>query len=157
MPRIPSAAQKLARLEAWEEDLKAGLRASDESMTSINPGLSGALLQLGQASLEAIPGWVAQIEADSGLACGLRPCGIVVPFASAAERDAYPTTPWGEALDRDGLEREVPGIGPQWRAGLLFRQDGQIDNRRRLMRAAPPSRPRPGPRRRAGDRAAARR
>jgi glycine oxidase len=29
----------------------------------------------------------------------------------------------------------VPGIGPQWRAGLLFRQDGQIDNRRRLMRA----------------------
>ena len=98
-------------------------------------GLSGPLLQLGQASLEAIPAWVKQIETDSGLACGLRPCGIVVPFATAAERDAYATAPWGEALDRNGLEREVPGIGPQWRAGLLFRQDGQIDNRRRLMRA----------------------
>jgi hypothetical protein len=32
-----SAAQKIARLEAWEEDLKAGLRASDESMTSLEP------------------------------------------------------------------------------------------------------------------------
>jgi glycine oxidase len=29
----------------------------------------------------------------------------------------------------------VPGLGPAWRAGLLFPQDGQIDNRRRLMRA----------------------
>lgn len=98
-------------------------------------GLSGALLQLGQRSLERIPSWVAQIEADSGLSCGLRPCGIVVPFATAAERDVYPTAPWGEALDRVGLERELPGIGPGWQAGLLFRQDGQIDNRRQLMRA----------------------
>lgn len=98
-------------------------------------GLSGALLELGQRSLERIPAWVAQIEADSGLSCGLRPCGIVVPFATAAERDEYPTAAWGEALDRQGLERELPGIGPGWQAGLLFPQDGQIDNRRQLMRA----------------------
>ena len=58
-------------------------------------GLSGHLLQLGQSSLERIPAWVAQIEADSGLRCGLRPCGIVVPFATAAERDVYPTAAWG--------------------------------------------------------------
>jgi len=81
-------------------------------------GLSGDLLALGQASLERIPAWVGQIEADSGLRCGLRPCGIVVPFARASERDAYPTAPWGEALDRRGLELEVPGIGASWQAGL---------------------------------------
>jgi glycine oxidase len=98
-------------------------------------GLSGALLRLGQRSLERVPAWVAQIEADSGLSCDLRPCGIVVPFATAAERDVYPTAAWGEALNREGLERELPGIGPGWQAGLLFRQDGQIDNRRQLMRA----------------------
>ena len=98
-------------------------------------GLSGALLQLGQRSLERVPEWVGQIETDSGQSCGLRPCGIVVPFATAAERDVYPTAAWGEALDREGLERELPGIGPGWQAGLLFRQDGQIDNRRQLMRA----------------------
>ena len=98
-------------------------------------GLDGPLLELGQRSLERIPAWVARIESDSGLACGLRICGIVVPFASAAERDAYPTAAQGERLDRSGLEREITGIGPTWRAGLLFPQDGQIDNRRRLMRA----------------------
>lgn len=98
-------------------------------------GLSGDQLLLGKASLAAYPAWVAQVEADSGLNCNLKPCGIVVPFESAAERDAYPTAAMGTPLDRHGLEAEVAGIGEQWRAGLLFKQDGQIDNRRRLMRA----------------------
>jgi len=98
-------------------------------------GLGGTLLELGQRSLERIPGWVARIEADSGLGCGLRPSGIVVPFRSVADRDAYPTAPYGQPLDRRGLEREIPGIGADWPVGLLFAQDGQIDNRRRLMRA----------------------
>jgi glycine oxidase len=98
-------------------------------------GLEGDLLALGQRSLALIPEWVARIEADSGLPCGLRRCGIVVPFISVAERDAWPTARFGLPLDRSGLEREIPGIGPLWRAGLLFAQDGQIDNRRRLMRA----------------------
>ncbi|MFN9545516.1 MAG: FAD-dependent oxidoreductase [Cyanobacteriota bacterium] len=98
-------------------------------------GLSGPLLALGQASLALIPRWVDRIEADSGIPCGLRVTGIVVPFASAAEREAFPTAPFGERLERSALEREVPGIGPSWQAGLLFPQDGQIDNRRCLMRA----------------------
>lgn len=98
-------------------------------------GLTGTLLALGQRSLALVPQWVARVEADSDLGCGLRPCGIVVPCSDAAERDAHPTAAWGEPLDRAALERELPGIGPRWRTGLLFRQDGQIDNRRRLMRA----------------------
>ncbi len=98
-------------------------------------GLSGDLLRLGQAGLERVPTWVASVEADSGLGCGLHQCGIVVPFETAAERDRFATAPCGQALDRATLERELPGIGPRWQAGLLFAQDGQIDNRRRLMRA----------------------
>ena len=98
-------------------------------------GLSGALLQLGQLSLSRIPSWVAQIEADSGLPCGLRSTGIVVPFHSANERDAYPTAAFGEHLDHEQLAQELPGINSAWKAGLLFAQDGQIDNRRQLMRA----------------------
>lgn len=98
-------------------------------------GLQGALLALGQRSLERIPAWVADIEADAGLPCGLWRCGIVVPFASAAERDAFPTARHGLPLDRAALEQELAGLGPRWRAGVLFPQDGQIDNRRRLMRA----------------------
>ena len=52
--RTLSTAQKIARLEAWEEDLQAAMRASDESMTSINPGLSGPLLQRVMACLEQL-------------------------------------------------------------------------------------------------------
>ena len=98
-------------------------------------GLGGDLLRLGQASLERIPRWVAQIEADSGLTCGLRTSGIVVPFRSDTERAAYPTAALGRPLNRTELEQEIPGLGDSWRTGLLFEQDGQIDNRRRLMRA----------------------
>jgi len=98
-------------------------------------GLQGPLLTLGQRSLDLVPDWVASIEADSGLPCGLRPCGIVVPFPTAADRDSFATAAFGEPLDRYGLERELPGLAPAWTAGLLFRQDGQIDNRRQLMRA----------------------
>lgn len=98
-------------------------------------GLSGPLLDLGQASLNLIPRWVAQIEMDSGLSCGLRACGIVVPFRSEDERTQYPTASYGSALNRVELERELPGIGQSWSSGLLFEQDGQIDNRRQLMRA----------------------
>jgi glycine oxidase len=98
-------------------------------------GLVGPLLELGQASLARIPTWVERIETDSGLSCGLLPSGIVVPFTNPDERDAYPTAAWGVPLDRRGLEQEVAGLAPCWQAGLLFPQDGQIDNRRRLMRA----------------------
>ncbi len=98
-------------------------------------GLSGDLLELGQQSLQRVPTWVAAIEADSRTTCGLRPCGIVVPFRTGAERDSYPTSRFGVPLDRAGLEQEIPGIGGAWQAGVLFEQDGQIDNRRRLMRA----------------------
>ena len=98
-------------------------------------GLSGSLLTLGQRSLERVPSWVAQIEADSGLSCGLRSTGIVVPFHSVQERDAYPTASFGELLNQEQLRQELPGLAPEWTAGLLFAQDGQIDNRRQLMRA----------------------
>ncbi|MFN7899063.1 MAG: FAD-dependent oxidoreductase [Synechococcaceae cyanobacterium] len=98
-------------------------------------GLHGPLLELGQASLMEVPRWVEMIEADSGLPCGLLPCGIVVPLASAEEALAFPTASEGMVLSRRELEGEIPGIGLRWQAGLLFPQDGQIDNRRRLMRA----------------------
>ena len=98
-------------------------------------GLSGNLLALGERSLELVPSWLQQVEADSDLDCGYRPCGIVVPFHSDQEREAFPTAGGGIALDRQALEREIPGIAASWMSGLLFEQDGQIDNRRRLMRA----------------------
>ena len=40
----------------------------------------------------------------------------------------------GQSLNRSDLEREIPGLGSQWSIFPL-EQDGQIDNRRQLMRA----------------------
>ena len=77
-----------------------------------------------------MPRWVAQIEADSSLSSGLRSTGIEVPFRKSAERYLYPTAAFGEPLNRKQLVEELPGIAPAWTAGLLFSQDGQIDNRR---------------------------
>ena len=98
-------------------------------------GLCGDLLELGQTSLKLTPQWVKQIEEDSGLRCGLRTNGIVVPFLNSDERDAYPTADQGQRLNRTELSQELPNLSARWQTALLFEQDGQIDNRRRLMRA----------------------
>jgi len=49
-----SAEQKLEQLEDWAEDLNAGLRASGESMTSTDPGVTSALLQRVMACLDQL-------------------------------------------------------------------------------------------------------
>tara|TARA_Y100001968_G_scaffold333671_1_gene398222 strand:- start:15774 stop:16907 length:1134 start_codon:yes stop_codon:yes gene_type:complete len=98
-------------------------------------GLENNLLKLGQLSLEKQSSWVDEIEKDSGLSCGLRKCGIIVPFLNCFDRDNYPTIKYGEPLNKIELEQEIPGIASQWQGGILFNQDGQIDNRRLLMRA----------------------
>ena len=98
-------------------------------------GLINNILKLGRLSLRRIPQWVQTIETHSGINCGLRVCGIIVPFLDIETRNQYPTARFGEPLNRFQLEAEIPGIASQWQTGLLFPEDGQIDNRRRLMRA----------------------
>tara|TARA_Y100001968_G_scaffold45599_1_gene35700 strand:+ start:76448 stop:77560 length:1113 start_codon:yes stop_codon:yes gene_type:complete len=98
-------------------------------------GLSGPILKLGKLSLECQSEWINSIEVNSGITCGLRNCGIIVPFRNLFERDNYPTAKFGEPLNKIELNKEIPGISSQWESGLLFCQDGQIDNRRLLMRA----------------------
>ena len=98
-------------------------------------GLQGNLLNLGQSSLQSHPSWIESIETNSKMSCGLKTCGIVVPFERLKDCDSYPTYEFGEKLNRNELIQEVPGLSEKWKLGLLFRQDGQIDNRRLLMRA----------------------
>ena len=98
-------------------------------------GLTGELLSLGQTSLQRHPRWIESIETNSKMSCGLKTCGIVVPFENLKDCESYPTYKFGEKLNRNELLQEVPGLSEKWKLGLLFRQDGQIDNRRLLMRA----------------------
>ncbi len=98
-------------------------------------GLSGDLLKLAKLSLENIPHWIDEIEKTSSISCELKFSGIVVPFINETERDKHPNATSGNILNRNELEKEVPGLGKQWKTGLLFSQDGQIDNRRYLIKA----------------------
>ena len=98
-------------------------------------GLEDELLQFGQESQNLIPEWINSIEQDSGIQCGLRKCGIVVPFKKIEDLKKFPTYKYGNYLNQKDLKVEVRGINSIWKHGLIFEQDGQIDNRRRLMRA----------------------
>ena len=98
-------------------------------------GLEDELLKFGQESQNLIPKWIKSIEQDSGIKCGLRKCGIVVPFKNKEDIKKLPTYKYGRYLNQQDLQQEIDGIHPIWKHGLLFEQDGQIDNRRRLMRA----------------------
>ena len=98
-------------------------------------GLEDDLLKFGQQSQSLIPEWIKNIEEDTGIECGLRKCGIVVPFMNMKDLKEFPTYKYGEYLNQNNLQEEINGISPIWQHGLIFQQDGQIDNRRRLMRA----------------------
>ena len=98
-------------------------------------GLEDELLKFGQESQSLIPSWIQSIENDSGIKCGLKKCGIVVPFKNKENLEKYPTYKYGSYLNQKDLQKEINGINSIWKHGLLFEQDGQIDNRRRLMSA----------------------
>ncbi len=98
-------------------------------------GLKDELLKFGQESQSLIPKWIKSIEQDSSIKCGLKKCGIVVPFRNKEDLEEFPTYKYGRYLNQEDLQAEINGINSIWKHGLLFEQDGQIDNRRRLMRA----------------------
>jgi len=98
-------------------------------------GLEDELLKFGQESQSLIPKWIKSIEQDSGIKCGLKKCGIVVPFKNKEDLEEFPTYKYGKYLNQKDLQTEINGINTIWKHALLFEQDGQIDNRRRLMRA----------------------
>ncbi len=98
-------------------------------------GLENELLKFGQQSQRLIPKWIKSIEQDSSIKCGLKKCGIVVPFKNKKDIEEFPTYEYGKYLNQKDLQKEINGINSIWKHGLLFEQDGQIDNRRRLMRA----------------------
>ena len=98
-------------------------------------GLEDELLKFGQESQILIPEWIKNIEKDSEIDCGLKECGIIVPFKNIEDLKKFPTHKYGIYLNQTDLKKEIRGINPIWKHGLIFKQDGQIDNRRRLMRA----------------------
>ena len=66
-------------------------------------GLQGDLLNLGQNSLKRHPTWIESIESNSKMSCGLKTCGIVVPFTNNKDCKSFPTYKFGDNLNRNEL------------------------------------------------------
>ena len=63
-------------------------------------GLQNELLKFGQQSQKLIPKWIKNIEKDSGIECGLRKCGIIVPFKNIKELEEFPSYKYGKYVSK---------------------------------------------------------
>lgn len=97
-----------------------------------------ALLRLGLESLTRYPGFVAEVEAETGQAVGLRRDGTLIVATDAGDRDmlaelhAFQTKLGLAATLLTSREcRELdPALSPDIRCGLLVETDHSVDNRR---------------------------
>ena len=73
-------------------------------------GLENELLKFGQESQSLIPKWIKNIEQDSSIKCGLKKCGIIVPFNNKESLEKFPTYNYGKYLNQKDLQTEINGI-----------------------------------------------
>lgn len=83
------------------------------------------------------PEWVRKLEDITGLDTGYWPCGILAPVYEYPKEIELPSTPDNPAiwLEADQLKQHQPGLSSEVVGGWWFPQDGQVDNRRLLMRS----------------------
>ncbi len=111
------------------EQGRCGQQASWAAAGMLAPeaeGLTGTLRELGLRSRALYPRWIADIQQRTGLACGYWCCGILCPTEAVLDGD--PT--W---LNRESLDRQQPGLGPNIVGARWLPQDGQVDNRRLIQ------------------------
>ena len=77
-------------------------------------GLENELLEFGQQSQILIPEWIKNIEQDSGIECGLRKCGIIVPFKNMKDLKKFPTYKYSNYLNQKNFQKEIKGINSIW-------------------------------------------
>jgi glycine oxidase len=95
----------------------------------------GPMLDLCLRSRECYVDWAAQLAEMTGLDIGYWPCGILSPLYGEPEA-APPSTPESPAhwLDRKTIHEFQTGLGDDVIGGWWYPKDGQVDNRRKLLR-----------------------
>jgi glycine oxidase len=118
-----------------------GAEASSAAGGILSPGVEaaepGPFYALCRASLLRYPAWVAEVEAASGMAVGLRALGTLEValdddhakvLAGRAEKLLAHGLPV-EVLDGDQARRLEPGLSPEARGALLFAEEASVDPR----------------------------
>jgi glycine oxidase len=141
--RLAQAGKSVAVLER----AVPGAEASSAAGGILSPGVEavepGPFYALCRASLARYPGFVAEVEALSGMSVGLRTLGtlevaldddharILAARAEKILRHGLPV----EVLDDAAVHRLEPALSREARGGLLFPDEGSLDPRS-LARAA---------------------
>ncbi|HIK43537.1 MAG TPA: glycine oxidase ThiO [Leptolyngbyaceae cyanobacterium M65_K2018_010] len=86
----------------------------------------GPLLDLGLASLDRYPDWVAKLESLTGQSVGYWPCGILAPYTQVPRNGQASGS--GRWLDAATMGHYQPGLGPAVQGGYWYAEDGQVDN-----------------------------
>lgn len=111
--------------------------------------LTGPMLDLCLRSRALYPAWVAKLESLSGETVGYWPSGILCPAyqpptadltAARSDSQSHPqpnseSNSQAQWLNRAEMLARQPGLGAEVLGGWWFPQDGQVDNRRGLLRA----------------------
>ncbi len=97
----------------------------------------GPMLDLCLKSRGLYPDWTSKLESITGLETGYWPCGILAPvYQMPALIPDFQSedTPriW---LDQAAINHHQPGLGTDVVGGWWFPKDGQVDNRRGLVKA----------------------
>ncbi len=92
----------------------------------------GAMLELCLRSRGLYPDWTRKLEEITGIDPGYWPCGILAPVYNDDCNNVFTGETW---LDRDEILQQQPGLGDEVVGGWWYPQDGQVDNRRQLMKA----------------------
>jgi glycine oxidase len=142
--RLAQAGKKVVVLERSVPGAEASSAAGGILSPGVEAAEPGPFYELCRASLERYPGWVAEVEAASGMTVGFRALGTLEAalddqharlLAARAERLAAHGLPV-EVLDGDAVRALEPGISPETRGALLFADEASVDARA-LARAVP--------------------
>lgn len=120
-------------------------RTSTESAGLVGAGMlapqaeqlpPGPMLELCLRSRALYNDWTRKLEEITGLDTGYWPCGILAPVYErppCTRLEATPDTPsyW---LESEAILQQQPGLGADVVGGWWFPQDGQVDNRRGLIK-----------------------
>jgi glycine oxidase len=141
-----SLARKGVAVTVLERELSTGQGTSAAAAgmlasAAAEAGSPGAFFDLCRQSSALWPQWAEMLSDSSGVDCELELSGLLRVTTSAASTiDLEIRRAWqlaqgmevSELLNPDQLRREVPGLGPEVVAGLLYPSEGHVHSHRVL-------------------------
>lgn len=132
-----------ARVAVFERGQRTGMGTSSAAAGMLAAAAEsrapGAFFELCLRSAESWPRWAERLREESGIDCELEASGLVrVTNSAEGATDLEVRRTWqrtngvevSEVLNLDALRAEVPGLGPEVVAGLVYPDVGHVHSHR---------------------------